>query len=49
MRLVRNGEGCEVVFSLIKAPGMDDAAFEADAMTIERDLAALRASLEALP
>ena len=49
MRVVENGDGCEVLVTLFRTPAMDDARFAADAAWIERDLAALKALLEARP
>jgi len=47
MRVIRSGEGSEVVFSLYRAPGVDDAEYETDAATIATDLATLKRLLEA--
>ena len=46
LRMVANGDGTEVVFTLFRLPDMDDAAFEADAGMVRKDLAALKAWLE---
>lgn len=46
MRLIPNGDGCELALTLLRTPTMDDAAFAADAAAVERDLAALKAGLE---
>ncbi|MCJ8518049.1 hypothetical protein ABID21_001067 [Pseudorhizobium tarimense] len=46
LRVVPNDGGAEVMFTLIREPDMDDAAFEADAAAIARDLQALKALLE---
>jgi hypothetical protein len=46
MRAVRNGEGSEVMLTVFRRPGMTDAAFEADLRLVERDLAALKTTLE---
>lgn len=46
MRVVPNGEGSEVVFTLYRRPGVTDAELAADAETIARDLATLRALLQ---
>ena len=46
MRLIRNGDGCEVIFTLLRLPTMDDETFAADGAMVERDLAALKALLE---
>lgn len=46
MRVFRNGDGCEVVFTLFRLPGVDDEAYEKDAAMIEKDLRSLKAVLE---
>ena len=46
MRVIVDDSGCEVVFTLRRAPGVEDAAFAADATTIEADLATLKRILE---
>jgi hypothetical protein len=46
MRVVANGDGCEVLFTLFRQPEMTDAVFARDAEWISRDLAALKALLE---
>lgn len=40
--IVRNGDGCEVVFTLFRLPGVTDEAFERDAATIAHDLRTLK-------
>lgn len=45
-RVVPNGTGAEIMFTLLRAPHMDDAAFEADAAAVRRDLATLKSLLE---
>ncbi len=47
LRIVPNGDGAEVMFTLLRRPDMDDAAWEADADAVTQDLAALRQLLEA--
>ena len=47
LRVMRNGEGCEVVFTLRKRPGMTDEDFERDAAAVAHDLATLKSLLEA--
>lgn len=42
MRIIRNGDGAEVQFTLFRQPDMTDAAFAADAEWVTRDLQALR-------
>ena len=46
LRVVPNGDGAEVMFTLLRQPGMDDAAFEADAAHVARDLDALARLME---
>lgn len=46
MRVLRNGEGSEVVFTLYRLPGVVDEDFERDAALVAADLGRLRAQLE---
>jgi hypothetical protein len=46
LRVVPNGDGAEVMFTLLWHPGTDDAAFERDARQIEMDLLSLKGLLE---
>ncbi|MET0448334.1 MAG: SRPBCC family protein [Aeromicrobium sp.] len=46
LRVVANGDGSDIVFSLFQAPGGDLDSFEADAATVVRDLARLKVLLE---
>lgn len=46
LRTFANGEGSEIVFTLFRRPGVDDAEFEADAAAVARDLATLKGILE---
>lgn len=46
LRVVPNGRGCEVLFTLFRQPGMTDAVFARDADWVAKDLAALKALLE---
>lgn len=46
LRVLRNDDGSEVVFTLYRLPGVDDADFEQDAATVRGDLARLRGVLE---
>lgn len=46
MRVLSNGSGSEVVFSLFQRPGMTDEEFARDAAWVEKDLVALKALLE---
>ena len=47
MRVVTNGDGCDVVFSVRRRPEMTDADFAADIDAVSGDLAALRYVMEA--
>lgn len=47
MRVLPNGDGSEVVFTLYRRPGASDDAFAEDAAAVARDLDALRKLLEA--
>jgi hypothetical protein len=44
---VPNGDGCEVVFSLRRLPGMSSEDFERDAGLVQADLTRLKQVLEA--
>jgi len=46
LRVIRNGEGAEVMLTLFRQPGMDEERFAADARWINRDLKALKALIE---
>jgi hypothetical protein len=46
MRVIANGEGSEVLFTLFRTAGMSDPQFAADAQWVERDLAELKRFLE---
>ncbi|MGH3518990.1 MAG: SRPBCC family protein [Haloechinothrix sp.] len=46
MRVIPDGLGCEVVFTLRRGAGMSDADFQRDADAVAADLAALRQVLE---
>ena len=46
LRVLPDGSGSEVVFTLRRAPGTSDEAFEADAAAVRTDLATLRRLLE---
>jgi uncharacterized membrane protein len=47
LRVVANGDGAEVTLTLFRVPGMDDATFERDQGMVAKDLAKLKALLEA--
>jgi hypothetical protein len=49
MRVIPNGDGALVLFTLLRADGMTDDKFAADAAWVRRDLDALRTLLEAAP
>jgi len=46
LRVVPNGDGAEVMFTLLRQPGMSDTDFEADADHVRKDLAKLKSILE---
>jgi Polyketide cyclase / dehydrase and lipid transport len=46
MRVIADGSGCEVVFTLRRQPGTSDADFERDADAVSADLAVLKRVLE---
>lgn len=46
MRVVGNGEGSEVMFTLFQLPGMSDEQFSKDAQMVETDLRSLKTVLE---
>ena len=46
MRVMANGSGSEVAFTLFRPPDMGAATFDADAAAVARDLQALKALLE---
>lgn len=46
MRVVPNGSGSEVIFTLFRMPGMSDKQFAEDAGLVERDLKTLKSILE---
>lgn len=46
LRIVPNGNGAEVMFTLLRQPDMDDAAFERDAAHVARDLDTLARLME---
>ncbi|KAB1910540.1 SRPBCC family protein [Micromonospora sp. AMSO31t] len=47
LRAIADGDGCEVVFTLRRSPGMSDADLERDAGLVSGDLALLKEVLEA--
>lgn len=49
MRVVRNGDGSEVVFTLYQQPGMSDEALAKDRAAVEEDLRTLKELLEREP
>lgn len=48
LRVVPDGDGCEVVFSLRRLPDMSDGDFARDAGLVQADLTRLKHVLEAL-
>ena len=47
MRVVPNGDGCDVVFTLRRLPDMSDEDFERDAGLVQADLNRLKQVMEA--
>jgi len=47
LRVFANDEGCEIVFTLRKTPGMSSEEFERDAGLVQADLTRLKRVLEA--
>ncbi|MFD2270294.1 hypothetical protein ACFS07_02015 [Undibacterium arcticum] len=47
MRVIANGAGSEIVFTLFRLPGVSDRQFAEDRAWVQRDLAALKQLLEA--
>jgi hypothetical protein len=47
MRVIRDGDGCEVVFTVRRFPGVTDEEFARDAGLVAADLATLRRIMEA--
>jgi hypothetical protein len=48
IRVVPNGQGSEMVFTLLRQPGVSKGEFAEDAQAVERDLRTLKALLEAI-
>lgn len=46
LRVVRNGDGAEVMLTLFRQPGMDDERFAADIKWVNRDLKTLKRLIE---
>lgn len=46
MRLIANGTGCELLFTLFREPNASDAQFASDSAFVERDLEGLKKILE---
>lgn len=46
LRVLQNGDGAEIMFTLFRQDGMSDTAFEADAATVGKDLTRLKEILE---
>ncbi|HEY2553262.1 MAG TPA: SRPBCC family protein [Streptosporangiaceae bacterium] len=49
LRVIADGDGCEVVFTLRRQPGMTDAELDRDEAAVTADLARLKQVLEARP
>jgi hypothetical protein len=46
MRLIANGRGCELLFTLFREPKMSDTQFDSDAGFVQRDLNRLKSLME---
>ncbi|MEZ2127243.1 MULTISPECIES: SRPBCC family protein [unclassified Sinorhizobium] len=46
LRVVPNGDGCEVMFTLLRMPDVTDEQFAADAAHIQKDLTTLKTLME---
>jgi len=46
MRVMPNGDGCEIMFTLFRMPGRSDKEFEDDAAAVTADLKKLREIME---
>lgn len=46
LRVLANGDGAEVILTLFRLPGMDDATFARDAEWVRKDLATLKRGAE---
>lgn len=46
MRVLKNGTGSEVIFTLFRLPGMSDADYERDMAMVQKDLAMLKTVME---
>ena len=46
LRIVPNADGCEIMFTLLRLPGMSEEQFATDAAHVMRDLKALKELME---
>ncbi len=46
LRVISDGQGCEVIFTLRQRPEMSDAEFQRDSEAVGKDLAALKSLVE---
>jgi len=46
MRLIVNGSGCELLFTLFREPNISDTQFDSDAEFVQRDLNRLKSLME---
>lgn len=49
IRVLPNGEGSEVIFTLFRQPGVSPQDFAEDARAVERDLRTLKSLMESMP
>jgi hypothetical protein len=48
MRVIPNGEGCEVLFTVLQLAGVSDEQYQRDLETVRKDLLSLKRVLESL-
>ena len=48
LRVIRDGDGCEVVFTVRQRPGMSNTDFPRDVDSVAQDLATLKSLVEAM-
>ena len=46
LRVIANGDGCEILLTVFQLPGTTDAAFDADGAQVHTDLTSLKRLLE---
>ena len=46
MRVISNGDGCQLQFTLFRRPGMTEEMFKSDKALVEKDLGTLKEAME---